>query len=133
MPVEAAPSVNRDASEDVREAPLVTPTGNPERVSQVRSDADRIADLEAALGEMRKQLAATQPKAPHGFLANGDAVPNATHPYENPRLYPFTLVLSTGELVGAPNQQSTSHWSRVLRQDVPVVRAIENIPEDDNQ
>jgi hypothetical protein len=110
--------------DDVTEAPLVTPTGNENRVEQVRSDAERIATLEQQIQEMRQQLLATQPKAPHGYLSNGDPVPSATHPYENPRDYPFALMLSTGEIVGAPNNQSTSHWSRILRQDVPVNGAV---------
>jgi len=123
---ERTPSVNRDNSEKVQEAPLPTSSGNPERVAQVRTAEDRIAALEALVQQQQSEISANKPKAPHGFLANGDPVPNATHPYENPRDYNGTLVLSTGELVGAPNPQSTSHWSRVLHQDVPVVRYIQN-------
>jgi hypothetical protein len=113
--------------DDVREAPLVVPDGNVNRAQQIQSDADRISALEKTLAELQAALAATKPKAPHGFLRNGDVVPDVSHPYENPREYPVTMVLATGEMVGGQNFQSTSHWSRIMRQDVPVVQRITNL------
>lgn len=97
---------------------------NPDRVEQVKSDAERIAQLEAKLQELLEAQKANAPAAPHGYLANGDEVPDASHPYDNPAEYKNQLVLVTGEVVGTTGVQSTSHWSRKLQRDVPVAAVL---------
>jgi hypothetical protein len=95
------------------------------RAARVRSDAERIAELERQIALL---LAANKVPYPHGVMADGTEVPDAEHPYLHPRRYPVTLLLATGEQVGAGNFQSSHHYSRRLGRDVPVEGYLANEP-----
>jgi hypothetical protein len=113
--------------DNVTRAPLAEPDQPAsQRAQTAKSDADRISFLEAQLAELQAAVNANKPKAPHGYMRNGEPAPSAVHSYDNPTDYPFTLVLATGETVGHSSKQSTNHWSRVLQQNVPVTYIHEN-------
>ena len=117
--------------DNVTQAPLAVPDQPAsERAQTARTDAERIAFLESQIAELQAAVNATKPKAPHGYMRNGDPAPSAVHSYENPTAYPYTLVLATGETVGHSSKQSTAHWSRKLQQDVPVTYIHENEEEE---
>jgi hypothetical protein len=87
------------------------------RAGLVRDADERIKELERQLALL---LAATKVPYPHGVQADGTEVPDAEHPYLHPGQYAVTLLLRSGESVGAPNFQSSHHYSRRLGRDVPV-------------
>lgn len=105
------------------DVPGPDPAAVAQRASLVRDADARIRELER---QIQLLLATTKVPYPHGVMADGTEVPDADHPYGEPHRYPVTLLLASGEAVGAPNFQSSRHYSRRLGREVPVVGHLLN-------
>src|SRR5260221_124498 len=88
----------RSAERMPEDLPAPDPGAAENRAGLVRDAASRIAELERQLALL---LAANKVPYPHGVMADGSEVPDAEHAYLHPARYPVTLLLATGEQVGA--------------------------------
>ena len=115
------PRLARLAARNAERMPEDLPAPDADAAEQ---RAGKVRDADARIKELERQLAlllaANKVPYPHGVQADGTEVPDPEHPYLHPQRYAVTLLLRSGESVGAPNFQSSHHYSRRLGCDVPV-------------